>query len=175
MGKLKRGFGRTLYVVARHLPESNSRIKIGKVLRRFCGKLILAKCGKKVNIEKNAVFASSVELGDRSGIGINCRIAGKVIIGNDVMIGPNVSFYPTNYAFNRLDIPMNQQGFSPEKPIIVEDDVWIGANSVLLGGVTIGSGCVIGAGSVVTKSTPPYSVVAGNPAKVIKYREGGLL
>ena len=88
------------------------------------------------------------------------------------MMGPNVSCYPRNHAFNRTDIPMNQQGFAEEKPIIIEDDVWIGANSIILGGVKIGNGAIIGAGAVVTKDVPPRAIVAGNPAKLIKYRMG---
>lgn len=172
MKKFKRLLGRILYAFASHLPPSFSRLKIGqRAIRAFCGKLILPKCGKKVNIEKNAVFSSLVELGDRSGLGLNCRIAGKVIIGDDVMMGPNVSMYPTNHAFDRTDIPMDQQGFTPEKPIKIGNDVWIGANSIILSGVTVGNGVIIGAGAVVTKDVPDYAIVGGNPAKVIKYRK----
>jgi acetyltransferase-like isoleucine patch superfamily enzyme len=57
-------------------------------------------------------------------------------------------------------------------PVTIGSDVWIGAGCKILGGVTIGDGCVVGAGSVVTKSLPPYSISVGNPAKVVKYREG---
>ncbi len=172
MKKIKRIIGRFLYTFASHLPPSFSRIHIGqKAIRALCGKLILAKCGKQVNIEKNAVFASSIELGDRSGLGLNCRIAGKVIIGNDVMMGPNVSMYPTNHAFDRTDVPMAEQGFTPEKPITIGNDVWICANSIILSGVTVGNGVIIGAGAVVTKDVPDYAIVGGNPAKIIKYRK----
>ena len=161
-----------LYCVAKRLPESFDSIQIGqRRLRAFCGKYLLEKCGEDVNIEKGAQFAYTVELGDRSGLGINCRLAGKVIIGNDVMMGPNVSCYPRNHAFDRVDIPMDRQGFSAESPIVIGNNVWIGANSILLAGVTVGDGAIIGAGAVVTKEVPPYAIVGGNPARVIRYRK----
>ena len=87
MKKIKRFLGRAIYLLASKLPESISSVNVGqRSLRAFCGRLILTKCGKNVNIEKNAVFASTVEIGDNSGLGINCRIAGKAIIGKNVMM-----------------------------------------------------------------------------------------
>lgn len=172
MQKIKLLIGRTIYLFASHLPESFFWINFGqKQIRAFCGKLILSKCGKDVNIEKGANFPSSVELGDNSGIGIRAQINGKVIIGKNVMMGPDVCIYARNHAFGRTDIPMNLQGFSPEKPVIIEDDVWIGARVIILPGVRIGKGAVIGAGSVVTKSVPDYAVVGGNPASILKMRK----
>ena len=76
-----------------------------------------------------------------------------------------------NHAFDRTDIPMNQQGFTPEKPIVIEDDVWIGARVIILPGVHIGTGAVVGAGAVVTKDVPDYAVVGGNPARILKMRK----
>ena len=172
MRKIKLLIGRVLYLFASHLPESFSWINIGqKKLRALCGKLILAKCGKHVNIEKNAQFPSSVELGDYSGIGIRAQINGKTIIGKNVMMGPDVCIYVTNHAFDRTDIPMNLQGFTPEEPVVIEDDVWIGTRVVILPGVHIGTGAVLGACSVVTKDVPDYAVVGGNPARILKMRK----
>ena len=133
--------------------------------------MILEKCGRDVNIEKGASFPSSVELGDHSGIGIRAQINGKVIIGKNVMMGPEVCIYARNHAFDRLDIPMNLQGFAPEKPVVIEDDVWIGARVIILPGVHIGTGAVLGAGSVVTKDVPDYAVMGGNPAHILKMRK----
>ncbi|MBQ3016477.1 MAG: acetyltransferase [Clostridia bacterium] len=171
MNKIKRALGKLIYVFAKHLPESY-KINIGqRKIRAFCGKCLLSKCGKNVNIEKNAEFAYSVELGDNSGLGINCRISGKTLIGNNVMMGPNVSIFTKNHAFDKTDIPMNRQGMSCEKPVIIGDDVWIGANVIILPGITISNGAIIGAGAVVTKNVPEYAVVGGNPAKILKYRK----
>ncbi|MBE7034530.1 MAG: acetyltransferase [Ruminococcaceae bacterium] len=172
MKQLKRFFGKTIYFFAKHLPES-AKCNIGqRAIRGFCARLLLNRCGKNVTIEKNAEFAYSVELGDNSGLGIQCRISGRTIIGNNVMMGPHVSIYTTNHAFDRLDVPMNMQGNLPEQPVTIEDDVWIGSNVIILPGVHIGTGAVIGAGAVVTKDVPAYAIVGGNPAKVIKYRNG---
>lgn len=169
--KVKLLLGRCLYLFAAHLPTSFSWVNIGqRQIRGFCGKLILSKCGKSVNIEKGASFPSSVELGDFSGIGIRAQISGKVIIGKNVMMGPDVCIYVRNHAFDRIDIPMNLQGFAPENPVVIEDDVWIGARVIILPGIRIGTGAVIGAGAVVTKDVPDYAVVGGNPARILKMR-----
>ena len=172
MRKIKLILGRILYLFASHLPESFFGVNIGqKQIRAFCGKLILVKCGKYVNIEKGAAFSSSVELGDYSGIGIRAQINGKAIIGNNVMMGPDVCIYVRNHAFDRTDMPMNLQGFTTEKPVVIEDDVWIGARVIILPGVHVGTGAVIGAGAVVTKDVPDYAVVGGNPAHILKMRK----
>ncbi len=175
MRKIKVAFGKLFYVIfAKWLPASYTPIIGGyaKWLRKMCGKLILKKCGKNVNIEKGAVFASAVSLGNNSGIGIEASITGTVTIGDNVMMGPHCTFYSRNHAFDRLDIPMCKQGFYDEKPIIIGNDVWIGGHVIFLPGVKVGDGAIIGAGAVVTKDVPEYAVVGGNPAKVIKYRNG---
>lgn len=161
------------YAIAKRLPASTSFFlgKSWKRLRNFCGKMMLYHCGKNINIEKNAVFSTSVSLGDNSGIGINANIAGAVKIGDNVMMGPNCTIYSRNHAFDDINIPMIQQGYSEEKPVIIEDDVWIGGNVTILPGVTIKTGSIIGACSVVTKDVEAYSIVAGNPAKVVKIRQ----
>lgn len=76
-----------------------------------------------------------------------------------------------DHEMSRRDIPMRLQGDSVSKPVVIGDDVWIGARSIILKGVHIGKGAVIAAGAVVTKDVPEYAIVGGVPAKVIKYRE----
>ena len=173
MGKFKRRLGAVLYYsIAKHLPVSYSSIRIGQTaLRRFCGRLMLESCGKKVNIEKNAVFSAKVSLGSRSGIGINARINGRCVIGDDVMMGTDCVIITRSHRHDRTDIPMMDQGFEEERPVFVGNDVWLGDRVIILPGVHIGDGCIIGAGSVVTRDIPPYSVAAGIPAKVIKDRK----
>ena len=173
MSKLKRRLGALLYyMIAKHLPVSYSSVRIGQTaLRRFCGRLMLESCGKKVNIEKNAVFSAKVSLGSRSGIGINARINGRCVIGNDVMMGTDCVIITRSHRHDRTDIPMMDQGFEEERPVFVGNDVWLGDRVIILPGVHIGDGCIIGAGSVVTRDIPPYSVAAGIPAKVIKDRK----
>jgi len=86
------------------------------------------------------------------------------------MMGPDVMIYTQNHRFDRIDIPMIEQGNTEPKPVVIEDDVWIAARSIILPGVTIGKGAVIAAGAVVTKDVPPYTVVGGVPARKIKLR-----
>ena len=155
-----------------YLPESTYPIlgKSSKCFRRFCTNLILKKCGKNINIERGAKFSRRIEIGDNSGIGINARINGKVIIGNNVMMGPNCVIYTVNHCHDRTDIPMILQGNEIERLVIIGSDVWIGANVIILPGVKIGNGVIIAAGSVVTKSVDDYKVIAGNPAIIIRNR-----
>lgn len=86
------------------------------------------------------------------------------------MMGPDVIIITGNHEFNRIDIPMRDQGETRPESVVIDDDVWIGTRSIILPGVHIEKGAIIGAGAVVTKDVPEYAVVGGNPAKVIKYR-----
>lgn len=163
------------YGFARYLPASSNKLgQIVRPLRRWCCTLIYAKAGKNINVEKGVYFGNGfdLEIGDNSGIGINCQIHGPVKIGNNVMMGVDVVIISANHRFDRIDIPMNQQGHQPDRPVIIGDDVWVGTRAILLPGVSIGDGAIIGAGAVVTKDVPPYAISAGNPASVIKYRNG---
>lgn len=172
--KLKAFIGEIIYrTIAIHLPLSAYPFNFGgKALRGWCAKLMLKKCGKNVNIEKGALFSKDISIGDNSGIGMNAwMLSPAITIGNDVMMGPYCIMLTTNHETSNTEIPMWHQGFTEPKPIVIEDDVWIGARVTIMGGVTIGHGSIIGAGSVVTKSCEPYSVIAGNPAKLIKKRK----
>lgn len=133
---------------------------------------IFKKCGEKVNIGPNAHFGKGflIEIGDYSGIGKNCKVPDNIIIGNYVMMGPNVTIYDSKHNFSNIEIPMLQQGASREKPTLIEDDVWIGSHAIILPGRVIRKGTIIGAGSVVTKDFPPFSIIGGNPAKLIGSR-----
>lgn len=123
-----------------------------------------------MNFEKNAYFTPLLSIGDNSGIGVNCEVNGKVSIGNDVMMGPEVVIYTSGHNHERTDIPMRLQGSSESYPVTIGNDVWIGRRTIIMPGVNIGDGCIIGAGAVVTKDVPPFSVAGGVPAKVIKSR-----
>lgn len=131
---------------------------------------MLENCGKNVNIESNATFSSKVTLEDYSGIGINAKIYGTCHIGRYVMMGTDVTIITRNHRFDRTDIPMMEQGFEEERPVYIGNDVWIGDRVLILPGVHIGDGSIIAAGAVVTKDVPPYSIVAGVPARKIRDR-----
>lgn len=87
------------------------------------------------------------------------------------MMAPECVILTRNHAFDRTDIPMGEQGVQQEKPVIIGNDVWLGQRVIILPGVHIGNGVIVGAGAVVTKDVPDYAVVAGNPARIIKYRK----
>ncbi len=172
LNKIKRKVGRMIYYyIAIKLPISYSGFgRIAQKLRRFSASLFLQYMGENVNIEKGAMITSTMEIGNNSGVGINAEIYGKVVIGENVMMGPDCVIYTSNHSFSRTDIPMNQQGFSKEEPVIIDDDVWIGGRVTILPGVHIGTGVIVGAGAIVTKNIPEYAIVGGNPAKIIRYR-----
>ncbi len=86
------------------------------------------------------------------------------------MMGPEIMIFAYNHRNDRLDIPITQQGYEERRPVKLCDDVWIGARSIILPGVTVGSHSIVGTGAVVTRDVPEYCVVAGNPAKVVKDR-----
>ena len=113
----------------------------------------------------NAV--GDVMIGDHTRIGLHNTIIGPVEIGSHVNLAQGITVTALNHNFDDTQKRIDEQGVSTN-PVTIEDDVWIGANAVILPGVTIGNHCVIAAGAVVTKDVPPHSLVAGVPAKVIK-------
>ena len=148
----------------------SQRSKFGKFMRYTFAKKI-ATLGKNVNIERNAYFTPLLKVGNNSGIGINSEIYGPVIIGDNVMMGPEVIIYTSNHKYNDPNVLIMDQGNSETKKVVIEDDCWIGRRAIIMPGVVIGKGSVIGAGAVVTKSVEPYSVSCGVPAKLIKKRK----
>lgn len=162
------------YSIAYYLPSSYSPIlgTLSRKIRYQLCKRIFAKCGTNVNVERMVNFGSgrNIQIGDNSGMGARCQCPSNIVIGNDVMMGPNVHIFACNHNYNRTDIPMNQQGFSTPKPVVVGDDVWIGAFVKILPGRHIARGTILAAGCVLVKDFPQYSIVGGNPSKLIKSR-----
>ncbi len=113
----------------------------------------------------NAV--GDVTIGDYTRIGIHCTVIGPVCIGSHVNLAQGITVTALNHNFGDAARRIDEQGVST-KPVVIDDDVWIGANAVILPGVTIGSHCVIAAGAVVTKDVPDYTLAGGVPAKIIK-------
>lgn len=132
--------------------------------------------GREVFIGRGTVLSlrdGRMELGDHSNIGGSCRIGcsgGMVRIGQHVLVGAFTYIGGGMHRFDRTDVPMALQGQSFKGGVTIEDDVWIGGGCQVLDGVTIGKGSIIGAGSIVTRDIPPYSIAFGNPAKVHKQR-----
>ena len=114
-----------------------------------------------------------VIIGNNSLIGIGNVIIGPVTIGNNVILAQNIVASGLNHEYKDSTIPIRFQDVTTAM-IIIEDDCWIAANAVITAGVTIGKHSVIGAGAVVTKDIPPFSVATGNPAKVVKQFDDNL-
>lgn len=115
--------------------------------------------------------AGSIRLGKNCSVNPYAVLYGEggLQIGDNVRIAAHTAIIPGNHQFDRLDIPISEQGLSCQG-IVIEDDVWIGAGVRILDGVRVARGCVIGAGSVVTRSTEPYGVYVGSPARLLKTR-----
>lgn len=164
------------YGILYYLPSNGT--PIGKILhlkslRYHVCKHIFKSCGKNVNIEGHAFFASGhgLEIGDNSGLGIHCVVPGNIKIGKDVMMGPNVFIHGQNHCHDRIDIPMTKQGvYGRDKRTIIEDDVWIGQNVTFTVGRHVAKGIVIGTCTLLCKDFPEYSIVGGNPSRLIKSR-----
>ena len=160
-----------LYQLAQYLPMTDSRISLGsKAIRSVLARGFITHMGKNVNIQRKAILSRDISIGDNSGIGAYSIIGKGTVIGNDVMMGEQCFIYTRNHQFERTDVPMIQQGMGSFEPVVIGNDVWIGARVTILPGVSIGDGAILGAGAVVTKDVPEYAVVGGNPAKVLKYR-----
>ena len=114
------------------------------------------------------VTAIFCDIDDFCNIGANCRLGttSQIKFGKHVLLAANCYIGGAQHQFDRLDVPIMRQGYESRGGVVIEDDVWLGANVIILDGVTVGTGSVIGAGSVVTKDIPPYSIAVGVPAKV---------
>lgn len=151
---LKRGKGSVIYrSVRKDLPPFN-----------------LFSLGKYSVVEDFSCLNNAVGdliIGDYTRIGLRNTIIGPATIGSHVNLAQNVTVTGLNHNYRDVEKRIDEQGVSTQR-VTIEDDVWVGANSVILAGVTLGKHCVVAAGSVVSRSVPPYSICAGCPAKVIK-------
>lgn len=144
---------------------SNSEIQRRRdFLRTFVAKL---DEGAMINSPFYMEFANHLEMGVNSFINYDCIMLNNAMVklGDNVLVGPKVSFYT---AMHPIDAKQREQWLVYAKPIIVEDNVWIGGSATILGGVTIGKNAIIGAGAVVTKDVEPNTIVVGNPARVLR-------
>ena len=146
--------------------------RAGVITRRWIAKHRLKKLGKSPYFHAHNIFQDGrqTEIGDGFYSGrYNFFASGPITIGANVLLGNFVILETSGHAFDDPATLIQNQAIIRE-PIIIEDDVWIADRVTVLSGVTIGRGSVVGAGSVVTRDILPYSVVAGNPARVIRKR-----
>jgi maltose O-acetyltransferase len=146
-----------------HLPPDSAEKE--SLLRELLGKI-----GDKTTIRAPFYcdYGSNIELGDRVFVNFNCVFldCAPITVGNNVLFGPSVQLYTATHP---LDAETRSRDLEYALPICIEDHVWVGGGAIILPGLTIGKGSVIGAGSVVTKDVLPKTVVAGNPAKIIRH------
>lgn len=169
------------YGFAYYLPNSYSLGIIGRfsnVIRVFLCKRIFKNAGNITTINRCAYFGSGkdVEIGDYSGIGANAEIPSNCKIGKYVMMAPNCRILNMNHVFSDTTKPMCFQGYTECHPTVIEDDVWIGRDVLILPGRHIRMGCILAAGCVLCKDFPEFSIIGGNPSRLIKsrYQEGAV-
>jgi len=158
------------------IPLTHWRLYFKSTMRRLCSQKFKSfGTGAEFRAGAYAVSCSKISLGDRVIIRPNCMLFADVrhggagiIIEDDVMLGSGVHIYVHNHKFDDCSVPIIDQGYYPSKQVLIEKGSWVGACSIILPGVTIGRNAVVGAGSVVTKNVPALTLVAGNPARLIR-------
>lgn len=138
-------------------------------IRRKLVESFLLECGSNARVKHNCDISPFIKIGDNSEFGQRCLIHSDVSIGSHVIMGPDVKIYSRNHIFESIDVPIATQG-KEGSPTSIGDDVWLGANAVILPGVRVGSHSIIAAGAIVSKDIPEYAVVGGNPAEIIRFR-----
>lgn len=162
-----------MWDLARFISIKSRNIKT-KIRGRYW-KLLIKSMGKAVEIEAGFMVRNARHISMGNHIFLNHSVEldaewGNIAIGNHVMIGQNTLLTTARHNFEEMDIKIMFQGLKQSTVIEVGNDVWIGANVTILPDVRIGNGAVVGAGAVVTKDVPDFAVVAGVPAKIIKFR-----
>jgi len=145
---------------------------VGHLLRLFLARRMLKRCGSGVRIASGARFGSGaqLEIGNNSRLSRGSWMFGEIVIGNNVLMAPEVTILASNHTFDSYDQPILTQGQQASEAVVIGDDVWIGTRAIILPGVKVGNHAIIGAGAVVTRSVGDWAIVAGNPAQLIRDR-----
>lgn len=158
------------------IPWTHWRLHFQCTMSALCKRRFL-NFGEKAEFRFGAyaIGCSKISIGKRVIIRPETMLFGEsetltesILIEDDVMLGSGVHIYVSNHRFDTTSIPIIDQGYYPDKKVTIKKGCWIGANAIILPGVTIGENSVIGAGAIVTKSIPAGVVAVGNPAKIIK-------
>lgn len=182
---IARGYSAS-YIAGSVRIRARGRLSLGKSTVLARNVTIDARCvdgislGSATTVDVGAVLRGSgvlrklgvgIKVGDRTAIGANNFLhgGGGITIGNDCLLGPNVTIVSENHVFGNASLPIRSQG-ERRAPVTVGDDVWLGAGATVLAGVTICRGAIVAAGAVVTKNVGPFEIVGGVPARRIGYR-----
>lgn len=162
------------YLFARHLPATY--FPLGKLFNS----IRVSVLRRIFSIGDHTVIQPGFRFGMKGSlkIGKHCQVNEDVYIqsaeiGDYVLIAQRVAILSVTHRMDRTDMYIKMQGSTESRAVIIEDDVWLGRNVVVMPGIRIGTGAVVGAGAVVTKDVPPYAIVGGVPAKLIRYRTAG--
>lgn len=161
MNEMSRNLWRVAYAVFVKWWPQNQWFPFARYARSFFAHRVCAEAADHIVIDRNATFSSKTYMGNYARIGRNCELHGVVHLGNHVMMAPEVVSHTVNHEHGSLSSPMDSQGDAAMKPIYVCNDVWLGQRVMVMSGVHISVGCIAGAGDVVTKDLPPYSVGRG--------------
>ena len=163
---MAKSFKKTLFLIMKRILLKRNGVTIHNNTTfsniTFLGTATIEPYNRMVGLPK-------ISVGDNFYMNSGCHILGDISFGRDVMIGPKTIIWGRDHG-KEIGIPMCNQPHNSQ-PIKIGNDVWVGANVTILKGVNISDGAIIGAGSVVIKDIPAFAIVAGNPAKIIKYRE----
>lgn len=156
-------------ITVKKLYEYNNIPPFERGARQEAIRGLLGKTGENCVVEQPlfCTYGYNTEVGNNFFLNVNCKLmdSGKITIGNNVFIAPNVCIITEEHAMN---VEQRVAGLEYTHPVNIGDNVWICAGAIILPGVTIGANSVIGAGSIVTKDIPPNSLAVGNPCKVIR-------
>ena len=156
-------------ITIQKLYDFNKMHPLDRAARQEAIRGLLGKTGANCVVEQPlfCTYGYNTSVGDNFFLNVNCKLmdSGKITIGNNVFIAPNVCIITEEHA---MDVEQRLKGLEYTHPVTIGDNVWICAGAIILPGVTIGANSVIGAGSVVTKDIPPKSLAVGNPCKVIR-------
>lgn len=156
-------------VTVKKLYDYNNLHPLDRDMRQVAICELLGKVGENCIVEQPlfCTYGYNITVGDNFFLNVNCKLmdSGKITIGNNVYIAPNVCIITEEHA---MDVKQRVEGLEYTHPVTIGDNVWICVGAIVLPGVTIGSNSVIGAGSIVTKDIPSNSLAVGNPCQVIR-------
>lgn len=169
-------FWRNADAIGPDFPWTHWRLHIKSMQRRLCDRMFASFGeGSEFRPGAYAIGCSRIQIGarvtirPRSLLAADTRPDGQgIVIEDDVLLGPGVQLFAHNHRFEDPSVPISEQGYTDSKTITLRRGCWVGASAIILSGVEVGENAVIGAGSVVTRSVPPRTLVAGNPARVIR-------
>lgn len=165
--------------IGQDIPWTHWRLHFKSTMRTLCESMFARfDDGAEFRPGAYAITCSKISIGRRVVIRPGTMLFAdgdaEITIEDDVLLGSGVHIYVGNHRFTDVSRPISEQGRAPSKPVTLARGCWVGANAILLPGVTIGENAVIGAGSVVTRSVEPRTLAAGNPARVIRLVESSM-